>query len=34
MTKWQDLMPSAALAPGEVMETEWQGEDLLREDYL
>ncbi len=23
--KWRDLMPSAALAPGEVAETEWQG---------
>jgi phenylpropionate dioxygenase-like ring-hydroxylating dioxygenase large terminal subunit len=29
MTTWQDLMPSAALAPGEVVEIRWQGEDLL-----
>ena len=29
MTTWQDLMPCAALAPGEVVEITWQGEDLL-----
>jgi phenylpropionate dioxygenase-like ring-hydroxylating dioxygenase large terminal subunit len=29
MTIWQNLMPSAALAPGEVMEISWRGEDLL-----
>jgi len=29
MTTWQDLTPSAALAPGEVVEINWQGEDLL-----
>ncbi len=29
MTEWQDILPSAELAPGEVVEAEWQGEDLL-----
>ena len=29
MTTWQDLMPGTALAPGELIEITWQGEDLL-----
>ena len=29
MSYWQNLMPSAALAPGDVVAMEWQGEDLL-----
>ena len=29
MTKWHDLLPGAELAPGDVVEAEWQGEDLL-----
>jgi len=27
--KWLDLMPSAELATGQVLEISWQGEDLL-----
>ena len=29
MSKWQDLIPATDLAAGEVMEMEWQGEDIL-----
>jgi 3-ketosteroid 9alpha-monooxygenase subunit A len=29
MTTWQTLMPSVLLTPGEVLEINWQGEDLL-----
>jgi phenylpropionate dioxygenase-like ring-hydroxylating dioxygenase large terminal subunit len=29
MKTWQDLMSSAALVAGEVVEITWQGEDLL-----
>jgi len=29
MSEWQNLVPASALGPGEVLEVQWQGEDIL-----